>query len=123
MDIWEGKWRVFFNFFKDNQRITFGFPKSNSNVNDVYFKIDNIEQPRISIPEAASYLSQGMKELIAPRVKGLIVNSTSQRLVSSNFSSYNSANSRYGHCNNCGKVLRGNKGKELCYSCWKDQNH
>lgn len=28
---------------------------------------------------------------------------------------------KYGHCNNCGDELQGNKSMPLCYTCWKAQ--
>lgn len=70
-DMWEGEYRVFFNFYKDGSRVTLGFPSKNSYLRDVYLKIDGVEQNSISIPEASGYLSSGMRDIIGSKVKGL----------------------------------------------------
>lgn len=119
IDIWEGEYRVFFNFYSGKEKVTLGFPKRNNNISDVYVKINDIEQPRISFSEAKKYLTQGMINMISPRVKGL----------SSGYSSNpprrigprgNSKKHTYGYCNKCGKKLRGDKSKDLCYECWSN---
>ena len=33
---------------------------------------------------------------------------------------YSNANSGYGYCDECGKKLRGDRSKSLCYECWSD---
>lgn len=119
IDIWDGEYRVFFNFYRGKEKVTLGFPKRTTKISDVYVKINDIEQPRISFSEAKSYLTQGMINMIAPRVKGLssaYSSNSTKRIVSSSLSK----NPTYGFCNNCGKKLRGNKSKDLCYECWSN---
>ena len=118
VDIWEGEYRLFFNFYKGGEQITLGFPLRNTSVSDVYVKINNTEQPRISIEEAKTYLTQGMVSLISSRVKGLSSNSSypKKQIGSGGYSKH----SDYGYCNKCGKKLRGDKSKELCYECWSN---
>lgn len=110
IDIWEGQYRVFFNFYYEGRKMAFGFPKKGSSYSDVYFSIDGVEQDRISISEAKSYLSQSIIATIAPRVEGLGSQDTNPKLL----------NSAYGYCVKCGNKLSGDKSKKLCYRCWKD---
>jgi hypothetical protein len=70
-DMWEGEYRVFFNFYKDGSSITLGFPSKNSYLKDVYLKIDGVQHEPISMSEASGYLSTGMRELVKDKVKGL----------------------------------------------------
>ena len=56
------------------------------------------------------FLTQGMKTMLAPRVKG-IINKTKKVLVPS-------GSTNYGYCQRCGKKLQGDRSKKLCYECW-----
>jgi hypothetical protein len=118
VDIWEGEYRLFFNFYNGNKKITLGFPLRNTSLSDVYVKINNQEQPRISIKEAKNYLTQGMVSIISSRVKGL--SSGPSYALKQIEAGSNSKDSNYGYCKECGKKLRGDKSKDLCYECWSN---
>lgn len=55
--------------------------------------------------------NQGMINVLSPRVKGL---------GSKAASAYLAERSGYGFCTRCGKKLKGDTSRELCYACWKE---
>lgn len=129
IDIWEGQVRVFFNFYQGREKITLGFPKKWSKLNDVYFKINDEEQPRISLYEGRSYLTSGMITMLAPHVKGLTnsyapktISYPAKRATGTRRISNQQSETTFGHCTNCGKKLRGDVTKKLCTVCWRKFN-
>ena len=128
VDIWEGEYRVFFNFFHQREKITFGFPKKGTRISDVYFKIDDEEQPRISIGEAKSYLTMGMRQILSPMVKGLESSHPHAKSIGykypqgrqNKYTKKTITKSMQGYCSNCQKKLRGDITKKLCFECWKN---
>ena len=107
IDIWEGEYRVFINFYNNREKYTLGYPKKSTYLKDVYFSINQVEQDRLSFSEANKYLSQGMINLLAPKVKG--ITGYSKKAIEAK---------SYGYCQKCGRRLRGDTSKKLCYDCW-----
>jgi hypothetical protein len=107
----EGEYYLFFNFYKNNEKITLGYPYKNSRRNDVYLEINN-EVRYVSFNEANKFLNSGIKQLLPlHRIKG--ITNTNNNILQ---------NTNYGYCNNCGKKLRGDITKELCTDCWHNKN-
>ncbi len=113
-DLREGESRVFFNFHKGSENVSFGLPKSDSKRSDVYVKVNGKEMPRMSINEAKGYLSQGMQKVLSSQVKGLDQGSKPKQL------SY-SGSQEYASCSGCSKRIKKDY-KKLCYDCWKKSN-
>jgi hypothetical protein len=106
----EGEYYLFFNFYKGKQNITLGYPYKESFRTDVYLNINGEEIGRISYSEANKYLSQSLLSILPiHRVKGIstknIVSSTKQITASV-------------HCKLCEKQLKGNLSKVLCTECF-----
>jgi hypothetical protein len=107
----EGEYYLFFNFYKGKQNITLGYPYKKSSRNDVYLKINEIEQDRISYSEASKYLSQSLITVLPiHRVKGIYYN---KKL---NYSPRSIEKKTY--CKLCEKQLRGNLSKVICTNCF-----
>jgi hypothetical protein len=106
----EGEYYLFFNFYKNKENITLGFPYKNSTRNDVFLGVNGIEKGRISYSEANKYLSQSLLSILPiHRIKGI---SSRNLFISSNQISNNV------NCKLCQKQLRGNLSKVLCTECY-----
>jgi hypothetical protein len=106
----EGEYYLFFNFYKGNQNITLGYPYKESYRTDVYLNINGVEKGRISYSEANKYLSQSLLAVLPiHRVKGIS---------SQNLGSGPKQISETVHCKLCEKQLRGNLSKVICTECF-----
>ena len=106
----EGEYYLFFNFYKGRENITLGFPYKNSKRNDVFLGVNGIEQGRISYSEANKYLSQSLLSIIPiHRIKGI----SAKNLVNSSNQSEEKV-----FCKLCEKQLRGNLLKVICTECF-----
>jgi hypothetical protein len=106
----EGEYYLFFNFYKGRENITLGFPYKNSKRNDVFLGVNGIEQGRISYSEANKYLSHSLLSIIPiHRVKGI----SDRNLVNSS----NQPEEKV-LCKLCEKQLRGNLLKVICTECF-----
>lgn len=94
-DVYEGEHRTFYNYYKGNQRITLGMPTS-PRAKDVWVSVNGETKDKISVGQARRLMSSSGSGSLAIGSGGS------------------------GTCNSCGKTLRGNKNKPLCYSCWSD---
>lgn len=110
----EGEYYLFFNFFKGKQEITLGFPYKGTNRNDVYLSVNNIEQGRISFQDARKFLSDSIIAVLPlDRVKGI-------QLTSTNRTTKQISNKPQAACKICEKQLRGNLDKSMCTSCYNE---
>lgn len=108
--ITEGQYRVFINFYKNGGSLSLGFPKHNCSKRTVYFDNGGY-MSYISCNSARNMLDVGMSNMLENALGvSLPYHSPTKNI------GYSS--SGYGYCDRCGKKLRGNKSKELCYSCW-----
>jgi hypothetical protein len=106
----EGEYYLFFNFYKGRENITLGFPYKNSSRNDVYLGINGVEKGRISYAEANKYLSQSILSVLPiHRIKGV---------GSKNFVSPTKHLVASVQCKICEKLLRGNLSKVICTECF-----
>ena len=106
----EGEYYLFFNFYKGRENITLGFPYKNSKRNDVFLGVNGIEQGRIPYSEANKYLSQSLLSIIPiHRIKGI----SAKNLVNSSNQSEEKV-----FCKLCEKQLRGNLLKVICTECF-----
>lgn len=112
LDVWEGEYRIFFNFYQNDENVTLGFPINNQ-YSDVYIKVNGEEQPRISISEAIQFLDDGIKKVILPRINHLSIHSGTFKSLPSR------AQSSRGHCIRCGDTIDFDLSRPLCYSCYK----
>jgi hypothetical protein len=111
----EGKYYLFFNFYKGRENITLGFPYKNSKRNDVFLGVNGIEQGRISYSEANKYLSQSLLSIIPiHRIKGI----SARNLVNSSNQSEEKV-----LCKLCEKQLRGDLSKVICTECFNRLGH
>ena len=107
----EGEYYLFFNFYKGSENITLGFPYKNSSRNDVYLGVNGEEQGRISYSEANKYLSKSLLSILPiHRIKGI----SSSTLISSTKQIENQVK-----CKLCDKLLRGNLTKVICTECYQ----
>jgi hypothetical protein len=107
----EGEYYLFFNFYKGSENITLGFPYKNSSRNDVYLGVNGEEQGRISYSEANKYLSKSLLSILPiHRIKGI----SSNTLISSTKQIENQVK-----CKLCDKLLRGNLSKVFCTECYQ----
>lgn len=121
----DGHSRVFQNYYINGQQYTFGFPKSDCPDQRVWIGMNKFEYERISKNEAQRRLKN--KDLTSEVCRILGSGSYSKPKRIGGYSSGSSKNkysrqrstSGYGHCNNCGKKLRGDTSKRLCHACWK----
>ena len=106
----EGEYYLFFNFYKGKENITLGYPYKGSTINDVYLGINGVEAGRISYTEGNKYLSQSILSVLPiHRIKGInsnkVVGTPKQKSLSV-------------HCKLCEKQLRGNLTKVICTECF-----
>ena len=110
----EGEYYLFFNFFKGKQEITLGFPYKGSYRNDVYLSVNSIEQGRISFQEARKFLSDSIIAVLPlDRVKGI-------QLATNKRTTKQISNKPQAACKICEKQLRGNLDKTMCTSCYNE---
>jgi hypothetical protein len=106
----EGEYYLFFNFYKGKQNITLGYPYKESYRNDVYLNINGVEQGRITYSEANKYLSQSLLSVLPiNRIKGI----SNKNLVGSPKQTIETIK-----CKLCEKQLRGNLSKVICTECF-----
>jgi uncharacterized protein YpbB len=111
LEITEGEYYLFFNFYKSRKQITLGYPYLDSPRNDVYLSVDGEEKGRLSYSESNKYLVDAIKKVLPIyEVKGL--SAVKPKTVQSQ---------QIGFCNNCSKKLRGDITKDVCTECWKNQ--
>ncbi len=112
LEITEGEYYLFFNFYKNREQITLGYPYSNSPRNDVYLSVNGEEKGRLSYKESNKYLVDAIKNVLPLyKIKGL-----------STVNTKSIESQKIGFCNNCGKKLRGDITKDLCTECWKNKS-
>lgn len=97
LEVREGHSFIFYNFEKNGERISIGVPKDDCENKDYYLGVNG-------------------------ETKGYMARSKGQAALASGFGSMSSSRQlgtgSSGTCNACGKKLRGNTRKPLCYSCW-----
>jgi len=122
MDIYDGAYRVFYNFYNNGKQITLGFPKSNCSDTSVWLAFDGVEAGRIELAEANRYLDNGMGMMLKSMIPNLSNNlySGRQRFIAGPVKSSPPAKSRShsGHCIRCGKGIRHDTDRPLCSSCF-----
>jgi len=106
----EGEYYLFFNFYRGKENITLGYPYKDSKISNVYLGVNGFEEGRISYTEANKYLSQSILSVLPiHRIKGInsnkVVSTPKQISVSV-------------QCKLCEKQLRGNLKKVICTKCY-----
>tara|TARA_Y100000385_G_scaffold149562_1_gene155080 strand:+ start:395 stop:1108 length:714 start_codon:yes stop_codon:yes gene_type:complete len=106
----EGEYYLFFNFYKGKKNITLGYPYKNSKRNNVYLNINGVEEGRISYNDANFFLSKSILSVLPiHRIKGInpckVLSTPKQISVSI-------------ECKLCEKQLRGNLTKVICSECF-----
>lgn len=114
LDVFDGEYRIFFNFYNENNQITLGYPKENCSDKEVYLAIDGEEQDRITISEAKGYMTAGISNLLG----GIATINSLPRYPSPTKSIPQHIHSR-GHCIRCGESIDFDTDKPFCYSCFK----
>jgi hypothetical protein len=114
LDVFDGEYRIFFNFYNDGNQITLGYPKDNCSDKEVYLAIDGDEQDRITISEASGFMSAGMRNLL-----GGIASINSLPSFSTSRKSIPQYSHSSGHCIRCGESIDFDTDKPFCYSCFK----
>lgn len=123
MDIYDGSYRVFINFYKNGKQITLGYPKSNCSDKRVWLAFDGAESGRIELHEANRYLDSGQGltlKLLIPNLS----NSTPAAKPQTYFPRVARASlpvkrqTYSGHCIRCGKNIKHNTNRPLCSSCF-----
>ncbi len=126
MDIFDGSYRVFINFYSQGQQVTLGYPKPNCSDTRIWLAVDGEEVGRISASEAKNYLESGMGytlKSILPDLFSLNTSYATKPALSisstSNYKPKAYTHATSGHCIRCGDDIDHDTDKPFCYSCYK----
>lgn len=97
----EGEYRTFVTRYVNGRRETLGIPKENCRDQRIWAGVDYKEIGRCTYNQL-SY--------------------SERRLLEDGGCSFDDEEYPEGYCQRCGKQLRGNTRKPLCYACWKKSN-
>jgi len=114
LDVFDGEYRIFFNFYNDNKQITLGYPKENCSDKEVYLAVDGEEKNRITISEASGFMSAGIRNILGgiADLHSLPIHSTRQKILPQ----YSISR---GYCIRCRESIDFDPHKPFCYSCFK----
>ena len=112
IEITEGEYYLFFNFYKQKDKVTLGYPFKNSPRNDVFLSINEEERSRLTFAESNRYLNDAIKKILPLYdIKGISSVQTKTLPIK-----------QLGFCNKCEKKLRGDITKDVCTECWRKHN-